>query len=193
MKRFSFISIIAGLLVIITLGLSSCGMLLMGALLGDDSSENNNNSNNNTTPTRIETTAAKTEAPTKKTAYYAGETATVWGLEISFSDFSGWESDNMFIEPEEGYAFVRVYFTIKNTTDSDKSIGAWDFDCYADGVKCEQSIYGDDALSFYDTISAGRSIKGYIYYEVPYHTTKIEIEYEPNSFFEDKVLFIVYE
>ena len=97
----------------------------------------------------------------------------------------------MFVTPKDGYKFIRVYFTMQNTNSSTKYLGSFDFDCYADSTKMEMSIFGDDMLPLGTDISAGRSVQGYIYYEVPVNSKSIEIEYGSDWWGKNKAIFVV--
>lgn len=65
---------------------------------------------------------------------------------------------------------VYAEFEIENLDDSDLSIGSWSFTCYADDYVCDETYFDDDSLSVIDSISAGKKIKGKVYYEVPENT-----------------------
>jgi len=141
-----------------------------------------------------ETSSDSTEAPEStseangKTVVNVGDTLDANGLKITFDSSEKWTSNNQFIQPEEGKMYVRAHITIKNESGADKFTGGFDFDCYADGVKCDSSIYGDDTLTS-ATISDGRSIKGYVYYEVPKDAKEIELEYEVSFWSGKKAIF----
>lgn len=143
-----------------------------------------------------EPAASEKAAATEKTSQNqrqevrAGETLDVNGLKITFDSAEKWTSDNMFIQPADGKEFIRLHFSIANDTKSDQYVGAVDFECYADGAKCKMQYSGDDVLSF-DSISSGRKISGYVYFEVPVNATSIEVEYETSFWTNKKAYFIV--
>lgn len=120
-----------------------------------------------------------------------GDTLNSNGLKITFQKAEDWDSDNMLITAKDGYKFIRAYFIVENTNSSDYSMGGLDFKCYADDVKMATSIYGDNKLDFYTTISSGRKLEGYIYFEVPVNAEKIEIEYETDRWTDEKAIFKV--
>ena len=126
-----------------------------------------------------------------RTEIRAGETLNMNGFKITYDGAEKWVSDNMFIQPAEGKEYIRLHFSVTNETDSDKYVSMFEFDCYADGEKCEMEYIGDDALST-DSISTGRKTSGYIYFEVPGAASEIEVEYE-TSFWTDKKAFFVVE
>lgn len=119
-----------------------------------------------------------------------GETLNVNDLKITYDSAEKWSSDNMFIQPADGKQFIRLHFSIANDMKSDQYVGAVDFECYADGAKCKMQYTGDDILSF-GSLSSGRKISGYVYYEVPVNATSIEVEYETSFWTNKKAYFIV--
>lgn len=134
---------------------------------------------------------AKTEPETNdNNVYKVGDVLDADGVKITMDSAEEWTSDNEFIEPEKGNKFIRVFFTIKNERGKDQFISCVDFDCYADDVACDMSFYGDNQLST-KTLSSGKTMKGYIYYEVPKDSKKIIIEYETNWWTDEKATFEV--
>ena len=166
--------------------------------LGSSSTE----SSNKTESSKTQSSAAKDDKDSSKAdeqsskeessnnIYKKGETLDANGLKITMDHAEEYTSDNQFIQPEDGNKFIRAYFTIKNESGSDKSVGSIDFDCYADGEASDSKFFSDSDLSF-DTISNGRSIKGYVYYEVPKNAKDIEIEYETSWWTSKKAIFKV--
>lgn len=134
--------------------------------------------------------SSENENANGRTEIRVGETLNVNELKITYDSVEKWTSDNQFIQPAEGKQFIRLHFSIANNTNSDQYIGSYDFECYADGEKCELSYMGDDTLSF-DSISSGRKISGYVYFEVPVDASEIEVEYETSIWSNKKAYFIV--
>ena len=153
-------------------------------------SEDEGTTNTDSAPNTISSKAESTESKEEKSEYKMGETLDANGLKITMQKAEKWKSDNQFINPEEGNMFIRVYFTIENQSGGDKTLGSFDFDCYADSTQADMSLYGDNRLSF-DTISNGRKLEGYIYYEVPENANNIEIEYETSWWSSKKAIFKV--
>lgn len=120
-----------------------------------------------------------------------GETLNANGLKITCQKAEDWNSGNIFIMPNDGYKFIRVYFVMENTNSLDYVMGGLDFECYADNSKMKMSIYGDNEIDLYSTISSGRKLEGYIYFEVPKNAEEIEIEYETNFWTDKKAYFKV--
>lgn len=123
--------------------------------------------------------------------YRVGETLKADDLRITYQSAEVWESDNEFIRPDDGNVFIRLYFDIENVGSSDEITGAYDFDCYADGVKMDESFYGDNMLQAFTTISSSRKISGYVYFEVPADAQNIEVEYETDFWSDEKAIFKV--
>ena len=122
-------------------------------------------------------------------ALSVGESVQGSNVTITYLSSGTWESDNMFVVPRDGYHFVSVELEFENTGSSDKSVSSFSFDCYADGISCDQSFYRDDDLSA--TISAGRKAKGTVTFEVPDNASVIEVEYVDNVWTSDRIVFTV--
>lgn len=125
------------------------------------------------------------------TTVNVGETLNANGLKITYIKVEDWESGNMFIKPDNGYKFIRAYFVMENTTSRDYIMGGYDFECYADNAKMDYSIYGDKQIDLFATVSSGRKLEGYVYFEVPINAQTIEIEYETNFWTDKKAIFKV--
>ena len=145
-------------------------------------------------PTTVEPTTEKiteppTEKPTESSYFTTGQTYDDGSLEIKFKSAEDYNDYEDYEAPAKGNKVIRAYFEIKNTGNSEKGIGSWDFSCYADDETVEEwYCYADDAqeLESYVDLSKGRTAKGYIYYEVPKNAKSIDIEYTPTSFFDDE-------
>lgn len=139
------------------------------------------------------TTTTTTSNSKEENIYYLGDTLSNAGLSITYQRCEEWTEYSQYFAPKDGYRIIRVYFVIENTSNSDKSTGYWDFDCYADGLSVENYLYADDQeLDAYLTISAGRKMQGYIYYEIPVNAESVEIEYDISSIWNSKkAIFVV--
>lgn len=93
----------------------------------------------------------------------------------------------MFYQPREGYRFIFCEFEFENISDSDIFVSYLDFDCYADGQKCNLTLIRDDGLSA--TLSAGRKAKGTAAFEVPKDAQVIEFEYLTNFWTSNRIVF----
>lgn len=157
---------------------------------GEESSTTNDpvstNAANNTTPQPATTTEA-TQPPSN--TYAPGDVINANGLEITYVKAEKHIEDNMFLQPEEGYMYIRLFLSVDNKSDSDKFISSFEFTCYADGKKAESYYSSTEALEG-GTLSAGRKDEGYIYFKVPTTAQEIEVEYE-TSFWTDKKAILV--
>lgn len=142
--------------------------------------------------TSVEKNSEKTEQSSteKRTEINVGETLNANNFNITYDSVEKWVSSNQFIQPGEGKQFVRLHLTISNDSGADRIVSSSDFECYADGIKCDANYLGDDALAL-DNISSGRKVSGYIYFEVPTAATEIEVEYETSFWTDKKAYFIV--
>lgn len=131
--------------------------------------------------------------PTGPAGYRPGDSFENNGLTITYQECdSNWTGYSQYLGPSSGNKIVRAYFVFENTGNSDQSCGSWEFDCYADGTACQAFYFsGDDDLPGYNTISAGRNMKGYVYFEVPEGAEVIELEYELSVWTQEKAIFIV--
>ena len=120
-------------------------------------------------------------------ALKVGETAKSSSLNVTYLSCQSDTSDNMFITPKEGYHYVTCELEFENVSKSDVSVTYFSFDCYADGVDCEQAFFRDDAISA--TLSAGKKAKGTVTFEVPDGASVVEVEYLTNYWTSNRVVF----
>lgn len=90
----------------------------------------------------------------------------------------------------KGKKIISATFKIENVSDTDQYIDI--INCYADDKKCDSFYSVEDYDDpFLDSISAGRSIEGTVYFEVPSNAKDVELEFENNVWTNDKVVFVV--
>lgn len=122
-------------------------------------------------------------------AYHVGDILETNSLRITYLSCGQFESDNMFIQPKDGYKYLYVELEFENISNSDQYVSSFSFDCFADGTACSQSYYtGDDNLDA--TISAGRKTKGKVVFEIPQDATTVEFEYLDNMWTSGRILFL---
>lgn len=131
----------------------------------------------------------KKETENTKDFYSVGETWENKYVLVSYDDCGEFTSDNQFLQPEAGNKYIYATFTFENVGKSDTTVGYWDFDCYADGYACD-GAYLEGGGAFSQSLSVGRKITGTIYYEVPENANSIELEYSPNFWTSDKIVFV---
>lgn len=123
---------------------------------------------------------------------YVGDTFEKNGLKITLNDavvdFQDYENEYGWNTPTDGMKYIMASFTFENTSDTDKYVSIYDFDCYADNTNCEEK-YGLDDDDFVNTnLSSGRNVSFKVYFEVPVDAESIELEYELNSWNSDKAI-----
>lgn len=131
------------------------------------------------------------EGDTSRTegALSVGDTAEGTGLKVEYLSCEDYDSDNMFVEPKEGCHFVSIELEFENTGNHDQFISSMSFDCYADGIACDQTFIRDDDLSA--TLSAGRKTKGTVTFEVPDDAEVVEAEYLDNIWTSGRITFTI--
>ncbi len=120
-------------------------------------------------------------------AQQVGDTLEGKTLNVTYLSCREDSADNMFITPKDGYTYVTCEFEFENVSDSDVSLSYFSFDCFADGVSCEQAFFRDDALSA--TLSPGRKAKGTVSFKVPVDAEVVEVEYLTNYWTSNRVVF----
>lgn len=157
----------------------------------DDSKNNTSTVSGNADNTVTQSTAAETgSAAADENKYYVGDVINANGLNITYVSAETWESNNMFMQPDEGYVYIRLKLSAENTSSVDRYISSFEFECYADGKKESSTYIGDDTLEG-GTLSTGRRTEGYIYFMVPADAQTIEVEYETNFWTDKKAILIV--
>ena len=122
-------------------------------------------------------------------AFSVGDVVEAGDLTITYLSCEEYKSDNAFTKPKDGNYFVTCTFEFENTGNHDEIISAFSFDCYADGVACDQTFIRDDNLSA--TISAGRKAKGTVTFEVPKDAAVVEVEFLTNYWTSNRIVFTV--
>lgn len=123
-------------------------------------------------------------------AYAIGDVAESSRLKITYLSCEETESDNMFVQPREGYCFMTCEFEFENVGSSDEYVSSFDFDCYADGFSCVQSYLLENDLGA--ELSAGRKVNGTVTFEVPENAEVVEVEYLSNYWTSNRVVFTVW-
>ena len=169
---------------------------IIGAALGgeDDSATKTGNVSNKTENAKKSGKSKKSDTKEESNVeenncFSVGDVVEASDLKISYLSAEKYTSDNEFIQPKEGNVFYRMEFEFENIGDSDKTVGMFDWHCYADGYAVDQIYITDDDLSA--TLSPGKKKKGAVYYEIPKNAKEITLEYETNYFTEKKIIFVI--
>lgn len=156
------------------------------------------NSDNETivsdTDSAKETTSKPEEQEEKeivKDKYNVGDTWENKTLRIIYTNSYEFTDYNQYNSPADGNKIICAEFEFENIGNSDTTVMYTDFNGYADGYEVEQSYAPDGTgLDFSVSMSAGRKGIGKVAFEVPENAKEIEIEFSPNMFSSDKVIFV---
>lgn len=178
--------------------------LIIGVGYNSDNKENTNNTAEMEPSITVETTVEETETTvadkvvstqdeTEETdtvpeKYYVGQTWNNDFLNVSYLECGEFTNYSEFFPPKDGNKIIFAAFEFENVSDSDKTVLAYNFSCYADGYSCEAYFAADDA-GFSETLSSGRKIKGNVYFEVPENAKEIDIEYDTNFWTSENIVF----
>ena len=176
-KKWRFCAIIAIMLIMIIGVASGCG---------DDSANKVDTNVQQTSDASINNITEKTEEA--ENVFNVGDSVTDGGLKITYVSAEEWSDYYPYSKPAEGNKIIKVSFDFANEGDGDEHIK--DFYCYADNNAASDYLNIDDYFSVY-TLSAGTSISGNLYFEVPEDAEEIEIEYEVNDLTDKKAIFKV--
>ncbi|MBR3381620.1 MAG: DUF4352 domain-containing protein [Clostridia bacterium] len=165
--------------------------------LASGSSKTDNSGSNSHSETRTEkpdssneteeTGNEATEEAQDKDIYKVGDTYQDKNLRMVYMASGVFESDNSYLQPDDGNVYIFLRFFVENIGSSDKNVSSFDFECYADGYNCDSFYSGDEALSA--TLSPGRTTTGCVYFEVPEKAEEVEVEFEADVWSSDKVKF----
>lgn len=174
------------LIIFVVLAIVVVGVVAMATSGGDDSS-----STANTTTAKVSDTSDTSQAEAVDEKIKAGTVVNDGDMEITYVSCNANYTDyNEYCAPEKGNKIVRAEFSFKNNGTSDHSLNF--FECYADGQKCDEYYSADDYSSpALESISAGRTLKGIVYFEVPASAEEIELEYETNFWSSKKMIFVI--
>lgn len=115
-------------------------------------------------------------------SYGVGETATAKSYKLTVDELNVLESDNQFIQPDEGKEFVEVVLTIENISESDISISSvLNFKAYEDGYAVSEDLTAmtlTENKTADGTLSSGKKLKGSLCYELSKEWSELEIDVE---------------
>lgn len=178
--------------------------IIIGALGGngdkkDSTTQTANSSDNKTTVSETNTTKESTEQPEEqeeqkeeiKDKYNVGDTWENKTLRMIYTDAYEFTDYNQYNAPADGNKIICAEFEFENIGKSDTTVMYTDFHGYADGYEVNQSYAPDGTgLDFTVKMSAGRKGTGKVAFEVPEDATEIEIEFSPNFWTSENVIFV---
>lgn len=158
--------------------------IIVVSIISSSGNESKTPSGNSSIPqSNTSSVQAETTAPADS-FYYVGDSINANGLKITYIKAEKHEESNQFLQPKDGYMYIKLYLSAENTSSVDRFLSSFEFTCYADGKK-QENYYGSDETLSGGTLSSGRTDEGYIYFTVPTNSESIEVEYE-TSFWTDK-------
>ena len=168
---------------------------LIGSCFGggtDNSDTNSSNASEEASSSIKETTEVTTsESADTQTIFGIGDTVEVdEGIEMTILSAGEYKSDNQFITPADGKIFYKVDVEITNNSDKDTTISSLvSFEAYEDDYSIDETYSSgiEDALS--GSVAAGKKIKGSLCYELNADWKELEIQYKPNVWKNEKIIF----
>lgn len=140
------------------------------------------------------TTSVKEEVPVKST-YGVGETAVAKSYKLTVESISVVESDNQFMQADEGYEFVGITLLLENTSNSELQVSSiLDFDAYVDGFSVDEDLIGQsasDVSTMNGTVSGGKKLRGQLTYQLPIGWSELEIDVDLGYSSKDKVKLLL--
>ena len=125
--------------------------------------------------------------------YNLNETFTSKYCNITMTSMEEWEDYNEYWGPKDGSKFVRMFFNFKNLDNKDVVFGSYEFKCYANNTIYTAYVLANEThdMPMVETISSGREIEGWIYFEIPVEAelTEIELEYDLSYWSNEKIIF----
>lgn len=138
-----------------------------------------------------EPTAESTSEPEAKDKYYVGDSWQNKYIKVIYSDCYEFTDYNQYNAPADGYKIICAEFEFENIGNSDSTVMYTDFHGYADGYEVDQSYAPDGTgLDFVVKMSSGRKGNGKVAFEVPEDAQEIEIEFSPNMWTSENVIFV---
>lgn len=122
----------------------------------------------------------------------AGQTVQTKNFKITVEQFEKVESDNEFLQPDEGNEFLSISLLIENTSEKDYIVSSpVMFSAYQDGFSINEDLSvhvlkgGDTTLN--GDLAAGKKMKGNLMYQVPSDWEELEVQVDLTalSFFSD--------
>ena len=113
----------------------------------------------------------------KTTTLNLGESCEKDGVDITYNYLNQNYTDYIGERKvKEGYKIIKIGIELKNNNNETLYITSSDFSCYADDYVCD-NVYFDTESDLGATLSKGKKVQGYLFFEVPENAEKITVEY----------------
>lgn len=130
-------------------------------------------------------------AAEEKSKYYVGDTWQNKYIKVIYTKCYEFTDYNQYNAPASGNKIICAEFEFENIGNSDETVMYTDFNGYADGYEVSQSYAPEGTgLDFSVKMSAWRKGTGIVAFEVPENAEEIEIEFSPNFWTSENVIFV---
>lgn len=121
-----------------------------------------------------------------------GETATTKDYKLSVLSANVYESDNVFLQPEEGYEYYAVEVMFENTGKEELNVSSlMCFSAYVDDFSVDMDIMNEAGDTLDGTVAVGKKLKGVLCYQLPVGWENLEIDVQINLLSSDTEVKIV--
>ncbi len=128
-------------------------------------------------------------------AYSIGTTITAKSYKLTVEALNVIESDNQFIQPDEGNVFVEVLMLIENTSNSDLNVSSiLNFNAYLDGFAIQEDLVASTASknnTINGTVGQGKKLRGGLFYQLPTNWSELEINVDLGFSSKDEISLIL--
>lgn len=145
-------------------------------------------SDSNDSESKYDNKESSEESKNENVTLNVGDNKDVDGLKVSFISAQPYTGDMEYVDVKDGCEIWEFEISFENCSDSDIVVSFYDFECYADNTKTDQSFYIDDN-GLDATLSGGRKAQGKVFFEIPQGTEHIELEYSVSAFNDKKIVF----
>lgn len=190
-----------GVLKWIIIAIVVIGVIGAAAGGGDDTPKETGNTNpgSNTSIASGENDSRESSAESKpnekeeetKDKYSVGETWENKTIRVTYTNCYEFTDYNQYNAPADGNKIICAEFEFENIGKSDTTVMYTDFHGYADGYEVNQSYAPEGTgLDFTVKMSSGRKGTGKVAFEVPEDAKEIEIEFSPNLWTSENIIFV---
>lgn len=127
----------------------------------------------------------------EKDKYHVGDIWENKTLRMTYTSCYEFTDYNQYNAPADGNKIICAEFEFENIGNSDTTVMYTDFHGYADGYEVDQSYAPEGTgLDFSVKMSSGRKGTGKVAFEVPENAQEIEIEFSPNFWTSENIIFV---
>lgn len=180
--------------VIIVVAIGGIGSAVAGSKNSSNSTKSDNSVNSSSIVSDTSVVESTNSDPEEVAIYGLGETARAKSFSLTANSVDVVKSDNQFVQPDEGYEYVKVEFVLENTSDSDIVVSSvLNCNAYVDGFAVSENLSAGVASgsdSFNGTVASGKKLKGCLFYELSNEWKELEIDINIGLSKEDEVKFV---